>query len=254
MNRALLRSLPLLPSLAVVASIACTTSEPPDEIISTPGAPAPRGAEPAAPPPAPGPSSSGGCEDFGALSAGALVAVLDPSAPAQMASFSVSGRPVATSVRVIAYGEASALVGKPSVLGAGENANLATCTHCVLVGIGCAPDCSAATWFYPRKGMATLTAVASQAGQPFQGSLEDVELEQVTVDPSTLTSTPVAGGACIRIPSLTFSATTEPSDGPASDAGASDAGTSGYDSGTDGSTSGGGKGGGRDSSELSILD
>jgi hypothetical protein len=225
--------------------LACTDAPAPnDEVISTPGtrAPGPQGAQPSditAPAP-----TSGGCEDFGSLSAAALTgSFVDGKSPLQATTFAVAGRSVSTKVRVAAVGDALTLVGKASVLGAGTNVNLSTCTHCLLIAIGCGETCADAAWFYPRSGALTLTSVASGPGQSFAGTFDNVELERVTVDRATMTTTPMAGGACIRVKTLSFEATTEAGDAGAPGTKDSGTGTTGPEDGGSGGGGGGGGGG-----------
>jgi hypothetical protein len=151
------------------------------------------------------------CEELGTLTATSLPGHLDEaSSPAtQFTGFTLPNRPVISKLKVLAVGAASDLVGKTAVLGADVNKSWASCTHCVLVAIGCTTetDCSNAAFFFPRRGTGTFSAVASDNGQPFAGSLDDVELEHVTIDPKTLASTPVLNGACMHVAKLTFSST-----------------------------------------------
>jgi hypothetical protein len=229
--------------LGVSVLAACAgSSSPPDEIVITPGTPAAQG-DPGGPAVAAPPTT--GCEDFGALSGTSLTAITDTSGtePLEQTTFSVAGRPVATKVRVVASGDPTTLVGRTAVLGADVNVSFSTCTHCLLVAVGCTgSDCSSAALFFPRAGSATLTSVGEGPGQTFSGTFDNVELEQVTIDPVTLLSSPVPGGACIKIPTLAFSAQTPGGDGGyvelSPDGGTTD------DGGGGGSHSGGGGGGG----------
>jgi hypothetical protein len=152
-------------------------------------------------------SSLQACEDFGTLS-GSSAAIRLIGTSLASASFSAADRPEATKLTILASGDPALLVGKSTAVGTGDNANFATCTHCFVVAIGCAgSDCSRAALFYPRSGSATFAAVATAAGQTFEGKLENAELVQVTIDTQTQQSTAVAGGACIKVPSLDFQGT-----------------------------------------------
>lgn len=145
------------------------------------------------------------CEDFGSLSGTSLEA--RSSGTTAATSMAVANRPSFTKLAVSAYGSASSLSGRSVSLGTAENANLATCTHCIAIAIGCTEtSCKDAAWFYPRSGNATFTNVGYEDGNLFEGTFDDVILEQVKVDFDTLTTTPVGGGACVRVPSLAFSA------------------------------------------------
>jgi len=152
-------------------------------------------------------SSLQSCEDFGALS-GSSAAIKLIGASLASASFNALDRPQATKLTILASGDPAQLVGKTTAVGTGGNANFATCTHCFVVAIGCAgSDCSRAALFYPRSGSATFAAVANAAGQTFEGTLENAELVQVTIDTQTQASTAVPGGACIKVPTLAFRGT-----------------------------------------------
>lgn len=88
-------------------------------------------------------------------------------------------------------------------LGAGVEANYMTCEHCVVV----VQDATAATTkkkFYPVSGTMTISAstppaTASTLGM--QGSLDQVKLIEVTIDPPTYESIPVVGGDCLYMTS-----------------------------------------------------
>jgi len=191
-------------------------------------------------------SLSGGCEDFGSLTGDALGVKITTSF--QSTSYVPTSRPQPTKLTVIATGAAGAALGKSVPLGAGENKSFATCAQCIVVAIGCGADCSRAAMFFPRSGTATITSLAQDDGSSaFTGRFENVELEQVTVDLKTQATTTVAGGACIRIPLLSFRGTPSAAPPPAGDAGASSSsGTSGGSS-SGGSSSGGSSSGGSSS-------
>lgn len=209
-----------------------SSSPPPDEIFSTPGEPVggrTQGGTTAALPIVAAAAAGGGCDDFGTLNAASLTGKLASvdGTLRQTLALTVDGRPSRTKASIIVNGDPAALVGQTVTLGVGNNADAFTCTHCVLVAVGCsASSCGQAAFFFPRGGSASLNAVASYAGQPFSGALTDVELQQVTIDMDARTMTPVEGGACIRIPRLTFGATMTATGaivGPPADAGAADA-------------------------------
>lgn len=179
-------------------------------------------------------SLSGGCEDFGSLTGDALGVKITTSF--QSTSYVPTSRPQPTKLTVIATGAAGAALGKSVPLGAGENKSFATCAQCVVVAIGCGADCSRAAMFFPRSGTATITSLAQDDGSSvFAGRFENVELEQVTIDTKTQATTPVAGGACIRIPLMSFRGTPSATP-PAGDGGAGGTSSS---SGTTTSSSGG---------------
>lgn len=191
-------------------------------------------------------SSLQSCEDFGALS-GTTASVRLIANALQSASFNAENRPQTTRLTVLASGDPKVLAGTSAAVGAGDNANFATCTHCFVVAIGCTgSDCSRAALFYPRAGTAKFSTVASAAGETFGGTLENAELVQVTIDTQTQRSTPVAGGACIKVPTLDFRGTApaaagDPSSGLTSSSSSSSSSTSSTasSSGHGGSSTGG---------------
>jgi hypothetical protein len=190
--------------------VACTTDGPTgDPTLSDTAAQRPQVTQTADDGIGTGPVSAN-CERLGNLAASSLPGSLDTAASpdVQFTGFSLPNRPARTKVKVLAVGSQSTLQGRAAVLGADANGSWRTCTHCVLIAIGCPTDtdCSGAAFFYPRRGTATLNAVATSLGQPYEGTLSDVELEQVSIDPVTLASVPVPNGACIHISNLTFAA------------------------------------------------
>ena len=230
----LMRPLPLHSLVLAVVTmggavlLACTSSSGGggDEPTSTPALPSPQSSNGDVV----APKTASGCEELGALSATSLTALLDSSGPSQTTSFAMPNRPSATKVKVIAVGDAADLVGKPAVLGASVNVSYATCTHCLVVAIGCtAAGCADAAFFYPRTGTGTFTSLAEQGGQSFAGTFTDVELEQVNIDPQTFASTPVVHGACMHLSSLTFGSTLSavPPGGGGNDGGTSSSGSTG---------------------------
>jgi hypothetical protein len=182
------------------------------------------------------------CEELGTLTATSLTGQLDQASTpdTQFTSFTLPNRPVTSKLKVLAVGGASDLVGKTAVLGADVNKSWASCTHCVIIAIGCTTetDCSNAAFFFPRRGTGTFTALAGESGQPFVGSLDDVELEQVTIDPKTLASAPVLNGACMHVSKLSFSSTMTSTSAADPDSGTSTSTSGGGSSGTSGGSSG----------------
>ncbi len=114
---------------------------------------------------------------------------------------------------VMANGAPSSIEGVSATLGQGPNAALPTCTHCVVVELGCtttlaettpsAVDCSTKTTLLAVSGTALFTSVPTIAGQTLAGTLTDVTLRQISGD-----STIVPGGACIHIGTVTVRGTT----------------------------------------------
>jgi hypothetical protein len=249
------RTLPVPPWLAVVVLtvtgagglLACTEKSGTDPTETTPAAPAqPQTSNGDA---VATPQNPARCEELGALSATSLTGTFDVSGSPEVetTSFTLPNRPAATKVKVVAIGAPTELVGKGAVLGAGVNASYGTCSHCLVVAIGCtATSCAGATLFFPRKGTATFTALAESTGQPFSGTFTDVELEQVTVDAATFASSPVVNGACMHVTSLTFGSTlsnAQPDVDGGGGGGTSASSSGGTDSGTDPPADGGGTSG-----------
>jgi hypothetical protein len=194
------------------------------------------------------PANAAGCEALGTLVGNGLEASL-VSATRRSVAVPLVSRPTATRVSVQGVGASGDLSGKTIALGVAANVGNESCTHCLLIAVGCAgDDCSGATYYFPRSGTATFTAVASAEGQPFGGRFSDVILEHVTVDSTTGATRSVGDNRCLYVKDLAFDAVvpvseaTPPPPDPTVDAGAIDSGTSSSSSssGTVGSSSGGG--------------
>jgi hypothetical protein len=209
-------------------------------------APAPitrQGAEDTAPTATP--ANAAGCEALGTLVGNGLEASLD-SATRRSVAVPLVSRPTATRVSVQGVGLSAELSGKTIALGVAANTGNDTCTHCLLIVVGCTGgDCSAATYYFPRSGTATFTAVASAAGQPFGGRFRDVILEHVTIDPVSGATRAVGDGRCLYVKDLAFDAVvpTNEAGEPTTDGGAEDSGKEDSSSGGGGTGKGGGGGG-----------
>jgi hypothetical protein len=182
-----------------------------------------------------GDASTEVCEELGALTATGVAALYDVDS--RWFRGGLSGRPVATDLAVAAMGSASSLQGALVTLGAGVNANYATCTHCLRVQLGCtATDCAGASNYFAKSGSALFNQVSSGPSQVFAGQFVDVTLRPVTIDPKTFVSTEIAG-PCFHLTSFTFSSKTaaQPTDG----------GTTGGDGGDGGDADSGTGSGGR---------
>lgn len=204
--------------------------------------------------PSPSPSSGGACEDLGRLVGTSITAKL-ASTTARSVVLPLANRPVPSRLAVVAVGPSADLTGKTVALGAAQNANYETCTHCFVIALGCGTDCTSAAWFYPRSGTATFTAVPSAGGEPFKGTLTDVVLEEVKVDFATNVSTKVEGGACLHVQELAFDAVAESTSGvgQATDAGSSGGSDTDAGSSDGGTTSSGGTGKGGGGGDLGNL-
>lgn len=175
-------------------------------------------------------ASAGKCEELGSL-AGATGDARYVNSELRSLSLPLASRAVPSKIAVIGIGTRSQLLGTEAVLGAAQNANYETCTHCIVIAVGCTTDCTAGTWFYPRSGKATFNAVPSVSGESFKGTFTDVTLEEVRVDFATGISTPVPSGACFHVSTLSFDAvaksesgTTTSSSGTTTDSGTIDSG------------------------------
>lgn len=83
-------------------------------------------------------------------------------------------------------------------LSSGADANYATCVECLLVFQDYDPSVGAAKTFFQQSGALFVNSVSTANGA-LSGTLDDVTLVEVTIDPNTFTSTPVAGGACLHL-------------------------------------------------------
>jgi hypothetical protein len=85
-------------------------------------------------------------------------------------------------------------------LSAGENGNYNSCSTCVLLLQDVAGDGSVVKYFFQQSG----TMELGTTSHPFiSGSVSDVTLVEVTIDPD-YTTTPVPGGECLHVASATF--------------------------------------------------
>lgn len=180
-----------------------------DETAPTRGvfAPAPagrQGAEETSPTSTP--ANPDGCEALGSLVGSGLEASL-ASTTRRSVAVPLVNRPTMTRVSVQAVGASADLSGKTIALGVAANVANETCTHCLLISVGCSgDDCSNATYYFPRSGNATFTSVASAEGQPFGGRFRDVILEHVTIDPATGVSHVAGDAKCLYVKDLAFDA------------------------------------------------
>jgi hypothetical protein len=163
------------------------------------------------------------CEELGSLKATSLTASYDTDS--RWFTGAVPARPSLTQLTVLAVGSPADLQGKIVALGTGPNANYATCTHCMIVLVGCsATNCDSARKFFGEAGSAYFSQVASGPGQPFVGEFDDVTLREVKLD-AKYTSTDVPSGACLHLTSFVFSGATPASATDAGDSGSSANGT-----------------------------
>jgi hypothetical protein len=90
-----------------------------------------------------------------------------------------------------------------SVIGADPaNRDYATCSTCVLAYAGCDDTDTCARVYLATAG--TLTVSAMSTGGRFAGSVTGLRLVEVTMDPDTYATTPVAGGETWCVPTLAF--------------------------------------------------
>ncbi len=86
-------------------------------------------------------------------------------------------------------------------LASSDNNNFSTCTTCLLVNQDVDPNNGPSKTFFQTSGTIDIGTTTFPA---VSGTIKDATLVEVTIDPSTFTSTPVAGGACIHITSAPF--------------------------------------------------
>ncbi len=83
--------------------------------------------------------------------------------------------------------------------------NYEACEHCVALGIDWPVDADdPVERYFQSAGTLTLTKAYSAADPSVRGSLKNVKLIEVTMDPDTFHTTPVPNGKCITIKSLVF--------------------------------------------------
>ncbi|TNF24283.1 MAG: hypothetical protein EP329_25155 [Deltaproteobacteria bacterium] len=82
-------------------------------------------------------------------------------------------------------------------LASGDNANYATCVQCVRAFLDI--ENSPSRQFFQTAGTLVVDAASDVSAGPAQVGITGLHLVEVTIDSSTYTSTPVAGGACIDV-------------------------------------------------------
>lgn len=87
---------------------------------------------------------------------------------------------------------------------AGVNDNYATCAECVSFVQDVDANNVADKVFFQSEGTLTITATDQNLPNVSEGTLTNVKLIEVTIDPNTYVSTPVPGGDCYLIPSLAW--------------------------------------------------
>jgi hypothetical protein len=95
--------------------------------------------------------------------------------------------------------------------------NYATCVHCVrgaedLVGT------DATKTYFPESGTLILQSIHEPLDGQSKGALVNVKLVEVTLDPNTSQSTPVANGSCLYISSASWDLLAKPIDTPCNNA------------------------------------
>ncbi len=85
----------------------------------------------------------------------------------------------------------------------GYDGNFATCYHCVRLYTGCTAD-SCAKVFFQADGTGNFWSVGGAAGEVFSGVITDVPLIEVTMDPEDAWTSPVPGGQCYIIRSMSW--------------------------------------------------
>ncbi|MBT6433940.1 MAG: hypothetical protein HOK28_12645 [Deltaproteobacteria bacterium] len=123
-----------------------------------------------------------------------------------------------------------------------EGSNYADCGLCLLALTGCTEGGTCEKYFYADVGSVTITEFG-QNGETFAGELNSVVFKEVTIDPDTYVSTPVAGGETWCMNGHSFSLTvgqdpTVPGTG-SGDNGNTDTGDTNNDNGNDSGTDNG---------------
>jgi hypothetical protein len=85
-------------------------------------------------------------------------------------------------------------------LSAGGDDNYATCSRCVRV---VDPSVSG-KGFFQQSGTLVVDATSDQLNGLASGTLTNITLIQVNIDPNTFVSTPVPNGACLHLASAAF--------------------------------------------------
>jgi hypothetical protein len=88
----------------------------------------------------------------------------------------------------------------------GDDDNYATCSRCLLYFED--PTSAAGRIFFTQSGMFEIDASSDHLSGNITGTLTDVRLVEVTIDPDTFESTPVAGGTCLHLASGVVSVVT----------------------------------------------
>ncbi len=91
-------------------------------------------------------------------------------------------------------------------LSVAPNDNYATCNECALVFEDATMSGVAKTYFQVS-GQLSLDATSQPTAGLVSGSITDVKLVEVTIDPMTFESTPVPGGGCLHIAAKSFDVT-----------------------------------------------
>jgi hypothetical protein len=89
-------------------------------------------------------------------------------------------------------------------LGMGDEANFASCSRCVLLGVEYHSDTEVVeAYFFAKSGTAVIDPTSDQMNGSPQLTLSDVTLEEVTIDDSSV-STRVNGGRCLHLANATL--------------------------------------------------
>jgi hypothetical protein len=97
-----------------------------------------------------------------------------------------------------------------------NEASYLDCGFCVIFSRNCTSDSSCGGDFMPKPGVGsfTLTTLGKTPGSTFSGTLTGVVLQEVTIDPESLETTPVPNGQTWCLPTFTWTGTiVAPSDG-----------------------------------------
>jgi hypothetical protein len=86
-------------------------------------------------------------------------------------------------------------------LGTGDDANYASCSRCVWLGVDLGDSGQARTYFYAKSGQLDIAADSDQLNGYPDIHVTDVLLSEVTLDDDTHVSTEVPGGRCLHLSS-----------------------------------------------------
>jgi hypothetical protein len=85
--------------------------------------------------------------------------------------------------------------------------NFSACRHCVAVRQDLGADGTPQKWYFQAAGRLALDSVEDPPTPRSAGTMRDLKLVEVTIDPQTYISTPVPGGACLLVDTASWDTT-----------------------------------------------